>query len=1117
MVRFAFLGFLFALVMPAAAFAAGSQTFNSSGTFTVPAYGTLTVTVWGGGGGGGAIYGGAAGNGGVGGQSKFNNAVIANGGNGGLSSENGSASGAGGTASGGDTNTTGNPGSASGISGGTCPISNGKRGGSAPGSGGTGGAGRLYLTYAGSGGAGTAPGAGGGGANGDCDMGGLPYGAGGGGSGAYSTKTYSAGQLTPGASVSVIIGSGGTGGNAPYAGGPGAPGRVTITWTDATPTCSVWADQNPSAYGGSTTLRWTSGGATGFFISNVGYVIPNVSSSATVGPLATTAYNGTATTSTQSTPCNFTLTVTPPPAPTCSLTATPSAITSGQSSTLTWTSTDASTASIDQGIGSVSTQSSSDGGSQTFNASGNFTVPSYDTLTATVWGGGGGGGSTIGTGGGGGPSSFNGTVIGNGASGGGVYPGGAGGAGGTASGGTTNTTGNSGGSRSGVNGGAGGSSPSGGSGGSGGLGTPPSTTSGGPGTTPGGGGGGGGGYSTRTYTAGALTSGASIPIVVGYGGTGATGNIDKADDTRKFTLGRAVWAFFSWFAETAYAYVSNGGAGAPGRVIITWTGNGVTVSPTQTTTYTETVTGPGGSAQCQATVSTPPTCAVSVNPTSIPSGQSSILSWSSTGATTCIGDNFSMGGTESGTPTTVYVTSGSSWTVPSDWNSANNTIEVIGGGGGGGGGCSTCFGSGGGGGGAYSRITNLSLTSGNNISVNVGGAGSGTTNGNGIAGGDTYFNGASCAAASTCAKGGLGGQGANSGGAMKEDPYKSLSVERVLRTVFSYFAEIVHAAGAGGSGGSSATGVGSTKRSGGNGAANNSNAGGGGGGAAGTVGNGNNGSGTSGGSGNAGSGGAGGGAGAAGGNGSEFDATHGSGGGGGAGAASSANGAAGGNYGAGGGGSGGNLTTGGNGKVGLIVIRYYPIIPPTNGSVSVSPSVSTTYTGSCTNPAGTAQCTGTGSGGIGALLTVSCPIAHSCTGAGNQTITRTNDNCSTTNLATCVLPEVCVTGSSICVYSAPSGTFTASPKLVPSGGTTNITWSTSNAVSCSVTGNGNTWSGLSSAASSCSPKSGSACVSNPITEYTTYTLACDDADPDTVENDYTATLRIYLIPSWLEL
>ena len=39
------------------------------------------------------------------------------------------------------------------------------------------------------------------------------------------------------------------------------------------------------------------------------------------------------------------------------------------------------------------------------------------------------------------------------------------------------------------------------------------------------------------------------------------------------------------------------------------------------------------------------------------------------------------GGGGGGSPVTIFLTSGTSWTVPSDWNSANNTIEVIGGGG----------------------------------------------------------------------------------------------------------------------------------------------------------------------------------------------------------------------------------------------------------------------------------------------------------------------------------------------------------------------------------------------------------------------------------------------------
>ena len=51
------------------------------------------------------------------------------------------------------------------------------------------------------------------------------------------------------------------------------------------------------------------------------------------------------------------------------------------------------------------------------------------------------------------------------------------------------------------------------------------------------------------------------------------------------------------------------------------------------------------------------------------------------------------------------VTSGTSWTIPSDWNNASNTIEVIGGGGGGMAG-NIVGGGDAGGGGAYARVGN---------------------------------------------------------------------------------------------------------------------------------------------------------------------------------------------------------------------------------------------------------------------------------------------------------------------------------------------------------------------------------------------------------------------------
>lgn len=68
----------------------------------------------------------------------------------------------------------------------------------------------------------------------------------------------------------------------------------------------------------------------------------------------------------------------------------------------------------------------------------------------------------------------------------------------------------------------------------------------------------------------------------------------------------------------------------------------------------------------------------------------------------------------------VYLTSGTTWTVPSDWNSSSNTIEAIGDGGNGG---ANMNGGGGGGGGAYAQISNLSLTGGASVSYYVNGAG----------------------------------------------------------------------------------------------------------------------------------------------------------------------------------------------------------------------------------------------------------------------------------------------------------------------------------------------------------------------------------------------------------
>lgn len=192
-------------------------------------------------------------------------------------------------------------------------------------------------------------------------------------------------------------------------------------------------------------------------------------------------------------------------------------------------------------------------GSQSYTTAGTytFTVPHHQTLTVQAWGAGGGGAGcstyTEVQGGNGGSSSWDGAVVANGGARASTS---AGGAGGTASGGTTNTTGQAGSTHS-SNGAKGGDGASGGAGGA----QRTSNGNGNGGSAPGGGGGGarlvsrgscngdgggGGGYSTRAYSAGTFVQGSSVTVVVGAGGSKGNGS------------------------------TYDGGAGAVGRVTITW-------------------------------------------------------------------------------------------------------------------------------------------------------------------------------------------------------------------------------------------------------------------------------------------------------------------------------------------------------------------------------------------------------------------------------------------------------------------------------------------------------------------------------------------------------------------
>jgi hypothetical protein len=250
---------------------------------------------------------------------------------------------------------------------------------------------------------------------------------------------------------------------------------------------------------------------------------------------------------------------------------------------------------------------------------------------------------------------------------------------------------------------------------------------------------------------------------------------------------------------------------------------------------------------------------------------------------------------------TEYITSGTSWTVPANWNDAINTIECIGAGGAGGN-----NGGGGGGAGAYAKLSNLALTPSDSITIQIGAAHAWTSANNHLAAWDTYFNGANLAASSCGAEGGYDGYNTVGGTATA---------------------------------GSAANSIGDTKYNGGtggqridNGAERNGGGGGGAGGPDGAGANGGNATttiGGAGGQGGNGSGGAGGtaGSGGDGGNGAagtEMGDSKGSGGGGG-GADTGFSAGTSGAYGSGGGG-GGNAGGGSNGAAGLIKIVYTPVV-----------------------------------------------------------------------------------------------------------------------------------------------------------------------------------------------
>src|SRR3989344_5177773 len=432
-----------------------------------------------------------------------------------------------------------------------------------------------------------------------------------------------------------------------------------------------------------------------------------------------------------------------------------------------------------------------------------------------------------------------------------------------------------------------------------------------------------------------------------------------------------------------------------------------------------------------------------------------------------------------------YLTSGTSWTVPSEWNSSNNSIEVIGGGGGGGTSNGSSAGTGGGGGG-YSKVTNQSLTPGASVTYAVGAGGAAST-----AGGDTYF----CNSTSNCAS--ISGTavvvGVTGGGAGGAYPTPGIGQDGgaggtggpvfVASTTYSggsgggYQSAGYAGGGGGGAGGPNGTGAAGGFGGGTNGSSASGGGGGGsGGGSAGSTGatslggaGGNNSSATGGGSaGSAGSngGGGGGGSGPAGakgtsGAGIEWDGTHGSGGGGGGGpAGGNITGGAGALYGAGGGGGScgtggcGSGGAGGGGAPGIVVIKY--VSPASNSCVPQCPD-GHGVAGSCT----------------------SCNSGYTLQGGS------------------CIQPSRNITNQ-----------LTATPVRVRAsglGGSTTLTWGTSSMTSCTLKDETNTT--LSTALSN-----STGLVVSGIKTKKVFTLSCSDS-----VNLYQSQATVTLVPSVIEI
>ncbi len=128
-------------------------------------------------------------------------------------------------------------------------------------------------------------------------------------------------------------------------------GAVYFYDISASPSVNIIAEPQTIEMGETSTLSWNSVNASSCFISpSIGSV--DVSGSTTISPTQNTTYKITATGPSGTASDSVTVIVTHPP-PAVSISADPVNILVGESSTLSWTSTNADSANIDNGVGDV--------------------------------------------------------------------------------------------------------------------------------------------------------------------------------------------------------------------------------------------------------------------------------------------------------------------------------------------------------------------------------------------------------------------------------------------------------------------------------------------------------------------------------------------------------------------------------------------------------------------------------------------------------------------------------------------------------------------------------------------------------------------------------------------